>query len=140
MSSDEVLEYLVQKTEETGIGMTVTLSMNGLIISGQIIRSKQYYEEMSNFLDSGEIKSTNEQDIKTFSNYIESYKQFIEQIKIQSQTKISGNPKYIHLSNATIQPSDSEYSIPAPLWRGKLSSVDGFSIGKGTITVHKEVQ
>lgn len=44
MSSDEVLEYLVQKTEETSIGISVTLTVNGLVIVGELASSKNYYD------------------------------------------------------------------------------------------------
>lgn len=37
MSSDEVLEYLVQKTEETSIGISVTLTINELVIMGNLL-------------------------------------------------------------------------------------------------------
>ena len=48
-SQDEVLEYLVRILEETDTGISLTLSVNGLIISGQMISSKRYFDELSNF-------------------------------------------------------------------------------------------
>ena len=51
MSSDGVLEYLVQKTEETSIGISVTLTINGLVIVGELISSKNYYDYMSGMFE-----------------------------------------------------------------------------------------
>ena len=50
MTSDQVLEYLVQKTEETSIGINITLTINGLVIVGELISSKNYYDYMSGLL------------------------------------------------------------------------------------------
>lgn len=57
MSSDEVLEYLVQKTEETSIGISVTLTINGLVIVGELISSKNYYDYMSGLFEAFTEKS-----------------------------------------------------------------------------------
>ena len=57
MSSDEVLGYLVQKTEETSVGVDLTLSMDGLIIVGTLIRSKLYYDYMSTIFEPSTDKS-----------------------------------------------------------------------------------
>ena len=51
MSSDQVLEYLVQKTEETSIGINITLTINGLVIVGELISSKNYYDYMSGLFE-----------------------------------------------------------------------------------------
>ena len=57
MSNDEVLEYLVQKVEETAIGFSVTLNVNGLVIVGESIRSKLYYDHLSRLFDTYTEKS-----------------------------------------------------------------------------------
>jgi hypothetical protein len=51
MSSDQVLEYLVQKTEETSIGINITLTINGLVIVVELISSKNYYDYMFGLLE-----------------------------------------------------------------------------------------
>ena len=57
MSNDEVLEYLVQKVEETAIGFSVTLNVNGLVIVGEPIRSELYYDHLSRLFDTYTEKS-----------------------------------------------------------------------------------
>ena len=132
MSSDEILEYFVQNVEETEISSSsnITLCMNGLIITGKIISSTSYYEKMFRFYDRLENTSTTDQSkIEAWHNYKERSKQFMEQMKSKHNTEKQGSPKYIHLANVEIYPSDL-LSLPFPtdLWRGKLSSVDGFSL------------
>jgi type III secretory pathway component EscR len=129
MSSDEILEYFVQRVEETGIGKNITLCVNGLVVTGYIIRAKMYYDIMST-IDNNEVKLTNDQiELETMDKSKEHYKEFMLQLR-NKHTENSHSPKYIHLRNVKIYSSDV-LSIPFPteLWRGKLSSVDGFSLG-----------
>ena len=49
--SSEVLEYFVQKTEETSIGISATHTINGLVIVGELISSKNYYDYMSGMFE-----------------------------------------------------------------------------------------
>ena len=57
MSADEVLEYLVRRAEETGIGHTITLCLSGNVVSGFMIRSKKYYEIVSTLLEKSEYRT-----------------------------------------------------------------------------------
>jgi hypothetical protein len=45
------LEYLVKMLEETDVGLSLTLCVDGSIISGQMISSKRYFEEMSTYFN-----------------------------------------------------------------------------------------
>src|ERR671936_1649311 len=108
MSSDEILEYFVQNVEETGISSNITLCMNGLIITGKIISSTSYYEKMFRFYDRLENTSTNtdQSNIEAWNNYKERSKQFMKQMKSKHNTEKQESPKYIHLDNVEIYPSD----------------------------------
>jgi hypothetical protein len=128
-SQDEVLEYLVKKVEETGAGSSITLCMNGSIIVGDIMSSKMYYEEMSKFFDGVDLTTNNRLDIETGRKYLEHYKQFMRERARSSEEQ--NNPRYIHLNKVVIYPSDPSHPSGASVWRGKLSSVDGFSLGRG---------
>jgi hypothetical protein len=142
MSSDGVLEYLVQKTEETSIGTSVTLTINGLVIVGELISSKNYYDYMSGmfeaFTEKPEEKTIentttprNNEPVKigTQNNYRKDFKEFI--IKMRSKkNQENGEPKYIHLHNAEVWEIFSTEPFRFEYWRGKLSSVDGFSISR----------
>jgi hypothetical protein len=140
MSSDEVLEYLVQKTEETSVGISVTLTINGLVIVGELISSKNYYDYMSGlfgtFTEKPEektVENTTTPDskepvkIETQNNYRKDFKEVM--IKMRSKKdQENGEPKYIHLHNTEVWEIFSTEPFRFEYWRGKLSSVDGFSL------------
>ena len=142
MSSDEVLEYLVQKTEETPMVISVTLTINGLVIVGKLISSKNYYDYMSGLFEAFTEKSkekivedtttpdSNEPvKIETQNIYREDFKEFM--IKMRSKkNQENGEPKYIHLRNVEVWEIFSTEPFRFEYWRGKLSFSDGFSISK----------
>jgi hypothetical protein len=142
MSSDEVLEYLVQKTEETPMGISVTLTINGLVIVGKLISSKNYYDYMSGLFEAFTEKSkekivgdtttpdSNEPvKIETQNIYREDFKEFM--IKMRSKkNQENGEPKYIHLCNVEVWEIFSTEPFRFEYWRGKLSSIDGFSVSR----------
>jgi hypothetical protein len=142
MSSDEVLEYLVQKTEETPMGISVTLTINGLVIVGKLISSKNYYDYMSGLFEAFTEKSkekivedtttpdSNEPvKIETQNIYREDFKEFM--IKMRSKkNQENGEPKYIHLRNVEVWEIFSTEPFRFEYWRGKLSSIDGFSVSR----------
>jgi hypothetical protein len=137
MSSDQVLEYLVQKTEETSIGINITLTINGLVIVGELISSKNYYDYMfglleekskENIVENTATPDSNEPvKIETQNVYREDFKELM--IKMRSKkNQENGEPKYIHLHNAEVWEIFSTEPFRFEYWRGKLSSVDGFSV------------
>jgi hypothetical protein len=139
MSSDQVLEYLVQKTEETSIGINITLTINGLVIVGELISSKNYYDYMFGLLEEKSkekiVENTATPDsnepvkIETQNVYREDFKELM--IKMRSKkNQENGEPKYIHLHNAEVWEIFSTEPFRFEYWRGKLSSVDGFSVSR----------
>jgi hypothetical protein len=142
MSSDQVLEYLVQKTEVTSIGINITLTINGLVIVGELISSKNYYDYMSGLLEAFTEKSKEKiventatpnssepVKIETQNIYREDFKELM--IKMRSKKdQENGEPKYIHLRNAEVWEIFSTEPFRFEYWRGKLSSLDGFSVSR----------
>jgi|SRR5215210_572189 len=135
MSSDEVLGYLVEKAEETSVGVDLTLSMNGLIIVGTLIRSKLYYDYMSTIFESSIDKSvkttitgysSDKTDTEMWNRYAQDYKEFMT----QSLKKEDGIPDFIHLHNVEIYQSFPAEPLRTVYWRGKLSCMDGFFVGR----------
>jgi hypothetical protein len=55
--------------------------------------------------------------------------------EMMKRSEEQGNLKYIHLQNVVIYPSDYSHPLIADVWRGKLLSVDGFSLGQGPLQV-----
>jgi hypothetical protein len=129
MSADEVLASLVQDVEKTGAGCGVSLCLNGLIVSGELIRSERYYDLMSKIFDTGmEITTKDQSDIDKLHAFLDRYRQLMQRM---SEHIGHDNPEYIHLENVVIYAFGSALPFVTGLWRGKLSAVDGFTLGVG---------
>ncbi len=144
MSNDEILEFFVQKVEETSIGFSVTLTIGGLVVEGELVRSNLYYDYLSRLFEtytdkSAEGKTIEENvfipktkdliELETLDKYHKDWKEFV--IKLRSKKdKDNSSPKYIHLYNVEIWKVFSTEPFRFKYWRSKLSSVDGFSLGR----------
>ena len=129
--NDELLEFLLRKVEETGIGAGITLCLNGSIITGNLIKSKIYYDKMIEMydFDNSQLTAKNQDELDKWNGYYSEYVVFINELKKQEDLQ---NLKYIHLEHVTFRNVNSNILTQAIVWRGKLSSVDGFSIGIST--------
>lgn len=113
---DKLLGKFVSLVNQDMIGTGVTLTVGGVIITGNIISTKGYVEELaSGFETAGEFgvavgKSLREADIEYGS---EQTSDDVEEI--------------IHLKDAKVLSGNTVYNVG--LWRGKVNSVDGFTIG-----------
>lgn len=100
--------------------------MNGLIVEGTTIRSKEYYDIMSRLRGGPETFQTADPiEIERGKQSLEEYKEFF----LKQRKETINESEYIHLKKATIYPSGlpSAYVTMTP-WRGKTSSIDAWSI------------
>ena len=147
--NDEVLEYLVQKVEETGVGFSVTLNVNGLVIVGELMRSKLYYDYMSRLYDTYTDKSEQKSrentlisvtddpiELEALDNYYKDWKDFMKKLR-DKKDKGNGRPTHIHLQNVEVWEIFSTEPFRFEYWRGRLSSVDGFSLMRGPVQIRK---
>lgn len=128
-SVDKALCALVAIPERTNIELGITLSVGGLIISGYLVSEADYFLQMMDIV--GETSA--EADVK------DTLKDFLAQLKESLQPKDDENdeehlrlPDFVHLRSAKMYPSQGQ-GMPTQgqaLWRGRISSVDGFSLGE----------
>ena len=141
ISNDEVLEYVIQKVEETKIGPSVTLAIGGLVVVGGLVSSKLYYDYLSSLFDIYTDKSEGE-TIERRAIYdakdpieleaLEKYSKDWKESMIKLRDKKDGDndrPTHIHLHNVEVWEVFSTEPFRFEYWRGKLSSIDGFSLG-----------
>ena len=141
ISNDEVLEYVIQKVEETKIGPSVTLAIGGLVVVGGLVSSKLYYDHLSSLFDIYTDKSEGE-TIERRAIYdtkdpieleaLEKYSKDWKESMIKLRDKKDGDndrPTRIHLHNVEVWEVFSTEPFRFEYWRGKLSSIDGFSLG-----------
>src|SRR3982751_2550216 len=114
--NDELLEFLLRKVEETGIGAGITLCFNGSIITGNLIKSKIYYDKMIEMydFDNSQLTAKSQEEIDKWNNYHTEYVFFIEELrKLDNQQDL----KYIHLENVTFRNVNSNILTQAIVWR-----------------------
>lgn len=108
-----------------GLSMPVTLSVGGLLICGETIGGKEYFKETLNLL-SGAVTDDSAKSLieETMNGFMAPYED-------PSDIKIG----YIHLKNVSYHMPSDQDGIPngagaKPMWRGRLSQIDGFHFGR----------
>ena len=104
VSNDEILEFLVQKVEETGVSPSVTLTIGGLVVVGGLVRSKLYYDYLSSLFDTytdkpeggtrehGVIYDTKDPiELETLEKYSKDWKEFMIKLR-DNKYKDNGRP------------------------------------------------
>ena len=98
MTDDEVLEYLVQKVEETGVSPSMTLMIGGLVVVGGMVRSKIYYDYLSGLFDTYSDKEGETKDhgvrydtkdpieLETLEKYSKDWKDFMTKSRDKKDT------------------------------------------------------
>ena len=108
ISNDEVLEYLIQKVEETKIGPSVTLATGGLVVVGGLVSSKVYYDYLSSLFDIYTDKSKGETiehkdsiELEALEKYSKDWKESIIKLRDKKDGD-NDRPTHIHLHNVEV--------------------------------------
>jgi hypothetical protein len=118
-NKDTILEFFVQAANKHDFTLDITLNVNGAIVTGTLVSAKDYFDALSeNFEDGSDVAQKLSEELAKASETVEE----------SSNTEAN----FIHLKNTKVYCGDSK---PTPskgkiLWRGKLSEVDGFFLGK----------
>lgn len=120
---DWFLQNLVNIVNSGGLSFGVTLNVGGFLVSGQLVGGKEYFEGFgSDFAGAFSDSESAEYIQKSFAKHGEIY---------SSDKETSPPPSYIHLKEAKFFNTNGN-PIPGNRgiwWRGRLSQVDGFSLG-----------
>jgi hypothetical protein len=129
---DWFLQSLVSIVNDEEASIPITLSVGGLLVSGEMISGKTYFEEFARQFRDSFLDISSE----TAINIEESFKRLGDvYYSVQKDPQGNGSlpkPHLIHLRDARIYHSSGN---PTPyeknvLWRGRLEAVDGFSLGR----------
>jgi hypothetical protein len=110
--------------------MGITLNVNGQIITGILISYKKYLKETGSSFGLMNDEHGLGNSLKEVFNQLDvGHEKYLnEQVVASAEDEdASKNANFIHLEDARIIVNKN--NINAPLWRGKLSSVDGFIFG-----------
>lgn len=128
-NQDWFLTQMIETVINRGVEIGVTLTVGGSVVSGMLISGKTYFEELGELLTGA---SKAEGDVASaLGEAWPAYAQLYEKPEGAGDDWIEPPATYIHLRNAyyLMPGSGSLPGKPGMLWRGRISSVDGFSIG-----------
>jgi hypothetical protein len=125
-TDDAVLLMLLSLVEEDGIEIEISIVVNGTIISGTLIGASAYYEGVT---DSSKLLQDTTMS-KFLSKKLNTLKEaYAKQKQEDSESEEKEfSPTFIHLKEATYLSAAAQNNHSnSTWWRGKISSVDGFS-------------
>lgn len=132
--ADFVLQAVVGLANDVGVGMGVTLCVGGVIVSGEIVPGKTYFEGIAKEALQASGPADQTAIRQSISDYLGNFgKLLYDPDKDEENATESAKPlpSYIHLKNTRFFHNSGK---PMPhnkglWWRGRLTAVDGFSFG-----------
>ncbi|MGJ9383099.1 gas vesicle protein GvpU [Salipaludibacillus neizhouensis] len=120
-NTDNILQLLTETANTKDYTVDITLNVKGSVVTGTVVSAMTYLEEIA-----GEFSEENDIEQTIYEKLMEA----------ASNLKDEEAPEtnYVHLKDAKLF-SESGKSLPSNgsvLWRGKLSDIDGFFLGKIT--------
>jgi hypothetical protein len=127
---DFFLESLLLMCEHSGIGYPITLTVSGLVVSGNMVPTKVFFKKLSDKMkaeatyDVSNIaaKSAVEKLFEDFADIVEGG----STEKLQEAIDSGDYPEMIHLENTTIFSPSGKLAVG--LWRGRVEHISGFSV------------
>ncbi len=121
---------VLSKLAESGLGFGVTLFVNGVIVSGDLISSKKYIHEVNKAI----IGSGDHADDKTKSVVTNLFEKFFK--AVTDKIDEGGEDrliKHLHMNNVEVFADSSDtIGFTDGLLRIKKDQIDGFIWGRGT--------
>jgi len=119
MTKDNTLEFFAEAVNKHDFSLDITLNLKGAIVTGTMVPAGKYFESLSETFGGGD-------------DVAEALSEQLAKAGEEAQSANSGGANFIHLEGAKVYCGDTK---PTPakgdiLWRGKLSEVDGFFLGK----------
>lgn len=104
-------------------GMGITLTVGGAIVTGTLIGVRQYFDLFAANYAAG-LK------LEPEHNFHKLLRAPLENLDRQDEKYPDKLPNYIHLQDAKYYMSNGFVPADGLLWRGKLDTVDGWSLGQ----------
>jgi hypothetical protein len=135
---DAFLRMLVRFCNKTGAGIGMTVHAGGTIVSGTLISDTEYYQLLAERV---RIALPDDESAEDFAGGIDRWARLIagddgeeepngEKEPADQRVKSTRGTSYLHMKDASIGPSLAELSPQqGVLWRGRLSSIDGWMLG-----------
>ncbi|MEH7176809.1 gas vesicle accessory protein GvpU [Neobacillus vireti] len=116
---DNILEFLVMASNIHDFSLDITLNVKGAVITGTLVSAKEYFDTLSEIIEDG-------------NEVAQMLSEQLSRAGESAQSEGGSEANFIHMKETKVYCGDSK---PTPskgeiLWRGKLSEVDGFFLGK----------
>ena len=129
---DVLLETIVQTFIEIGVPFPLTLTVGGILVTGEVIGEGEYFDIVIERTGSlARELGAGEESIATITEFVWGLSHASADRKVQEEG--ASHPlEYIHLRNAFFVAGSGfiPQSEEGFLWRGKISEIDGFIMGK----------
>lgn len=127
---DWFLVHLVELASD-GVSIGVTLHVGGLIISGEMISGKSYFEEFSSKLLGASYAGHDPEENKNFlAEGFKSLTAIYDRPEDAPEDWQPPRPAFVHLRGARVfSAAGSPIPQEGALWRGRITAVDAFSLG-----------
>ena len=135
-NDDGFLRMLVRFCNETGAGIAITVHAGGTIVSGTLISDTKYYQLLAKRVRTA---LPSDESAEDFAGGVDQWARLIAgagkeepngEKPADQKVKSTPGTSYLHLKDAAIGPSRAELSPQQRvLWRGRLSSIDGWMLG-----------
>ena len=118
-SKDNILEFLVQAANKHDFNLDITMNVKGAVITGTMISAKEYFRSLSESFEDG-------------NDIAQMLSEQLNQAGEVAQNSDDTEANFLHMKDTRVYCGDSK---PTPskgqiLWRGKLSEIDGFFLGR----------
>ena len=135
----EVLAYVsdrdwfltsIVKLANMGLGVGITLIVDGAIVSGTLTGGKQYFDQLAADFASAKGPSSMAETVKAISEEWARNGKVYVQPKDADEDWQWPEPGFVHLMNAKIyHPGQPGMPSKGQLWRCKLNAISGFALG-----------
>lgn len=140
VSVDWHFQSLISLANNNALGISVTLSVGGSIVTGTLIGGAEYFQLFSEQISSNIADEEAKRTVReSYAQLGEIYAQNLEITEGENGDSATEErpldylgPQYVHLKDAQII-STSGQTLPSnegALWRFKVNTVDGFSLGR----------
>lgn len=128
-AADWFLQHLVSHVNDKPVELPITLQVGGMFVSGQLVSDARYFEGIAGDSAHG---------LAAHPEIAESVRKSFIAVGPAIQRTDSNNaapgpaPHFLHLQNARFSGASAMHTDQAEgiWWRGRVSEVDGFSLGQ----------
>lgn len=122
----QTIVKLLNLSSDFGISVGITIYTATGIITGQLISSNAYFKKFGETFVGAFAAKFPENEWSALKDYYE----LRSSVKHDDDDEYQPRPQFIHLDEATLlRENGAPLMTPGTLWRGKISSVIGFTMG-----------